>query len=178
MPLTKINNDSLFLSFNYTDTLETTYKIPTEQILYIHGKALRNDELILGHHDETLFQNEPIPQFNSEEEREMYYDVYAEDVRMLEAREVIKDYFRDTYKDTASRIQANSQFFKSLNHIGEIYIYGHSLSPIDFDYFYEIKKYASPNCQWYISYHDELELYNAHNFAQKLGIQNYQLIKF
>lgn len=31
----------VFLSFNYTDSLEELYKIPFAQILYIHGKAVK-----------------------------------------------------------------------------------------------------------------------------------------
>ena len=42
-----INRQCIFLNFNYTDTLERIYGIPSEYILYIHGKALRNDNLIV-----------------------------------------------------------------------------------------------------------------------------------
>lgn len=42
-------NDSMFLTFNYTDTLETLYCVPEKSILYIHGKADRGERLILGH---------------------------------------------------------------------------------------------------------------------------------
>ncbi len=41
--------DSLFLTFNYTDTLEELYKIPSNQILHIHGRALTDDSIIVGH---------------------------------------------------------------------------------------------------------------------------------
>lgn len=41
--------DSTFLTFNYSDTLESLYKIPNERILYLHGKANTDDELVLGH---------------------------------------------------------------------------------------------------------------------------------
>lgn len=50
-----INNNSLFLNFNYTDTLEKTYNICSENILYIHGKALNGDRLIIGHNDNSYF---------------------------------------------------------------------------------------------------------------------------
>lgn len=173
-----INSDCIFLTFNYTDTLENSYGIPPERILYIHGKALRGDNLILGHHENTLFQDEPIPQFQSEEEREIYYENYTEDVRITEAREIIKAYFRGTYKDTTSIIQQNRAFFYSLNSISEVYILGHSLSVIDFEYFVEIKKYVTLTCKWSISYHSDEDYYNAQNFISALGIQNYQLFYF
>jgi hypothetical protein len=176
MPSHIVAPDNLFLSFNYTDTLERVYGIPADHILYIHGKALRGDNLILGHHNETLVQDEPEPVFETEEEREIYYDNYSEDVRVLEAREIIKSYFKETFKDTTAIIEANHQFFSSLFRIQEIYIFGHSLSAIDFDYFLEIKRCTSPTCRWYISYHSEYDFYNAQDFVQSLGLHLYELI--
>ena len=173
-----ISRNCLFLNFNYTDTLETAYGISAGWILYIHGKALRGDRLILGHHSDTLFQDEPIPQFQSEEEREIYYDNYTEDVRIAEAQEIIKSYFRGTYKDTASIIGNNQAFFHSLTTINEVFVLGHSLSPIDFDYFIEIKKFVSPTCKWYISYYSQDDLYEAQKLIKTLGLQSYQLITF
>lgn len=178
IPNNIINSNCLFLNFNYTDTLEAVYGIPVGRILYIHGKALRGDNLILGHHDNTLFQDEPIPQFQSEEEREIYYENYTEDVRITEAKEIIKGYFRGTYKDTTLIIQQNQAFFYSLNSISEVYILGHSLSAIDFEYFLEIKKSVPLTCQWSISYHSDKDYYNAQNFISALGIQNYHLFYF
>ena len=173
-----INSDCLFLSFNYTDTLESSYGIPSERILYIHGKALRGDNLILGHHERTSFQDKPIPQFQSEEESELYYENYTEDIRIIEAREIIRTYFRVTYKDTSSIIQKNQAFFYSLSPISEVYVLGHSLSTIDFEYFCEIKKYVSLTCKWNISYHSCEDYCNAQNFISALDIQENNLFYF
>ncbi|MBK7632982.1 MAG: hypothetical protein IPJ13_00915 [Saprospiraceae bacterium] len=38
-PLVNLDINGLFLSFNYTDTLERYYKISRENIEYIHNKA-------------------------------------------------------------------------------------------------------------------------------------------
>ena len=67
-----LNRNCLFLNFNYTDTLEKVYGIPASNILYIHGNALRGNNLILGHHDATLFQGKTIPAFNAAEEHGIY----------------------------------------------------------------------------------------------------------
>ena len=56
LPSNILNKNCLFLNFNYTDTLEKVYNIPASNILYIHANALRGNNLILGHHDATLFQ--------------------------------------------------------------------------------------------------------------------------
>ena len=171
-----LNRNCLFLNFNYTDTLEKVYAIPASNILYIHGNALRGNNLILGHHDATLFQEKTIPAFNAAEEQGVYMEDIEEDFRLQEAREIIKDYFRKTYKDTASIIRYNQSFFNSLTTVNEVYIFGHSLSEIDFDYFAEIKKNVPLTCQWYISYHDNM--FNAQNLIRRLNIKNFQLFQF
>lgn len=173
-----LNRNCLFLNFNYTDTLEQVYDIPTTQILYIHGKASRGDNIIVGHHDAALFQEKATPAFNSAEEHEMYMDSLDEDFRLQEAREIIRGYFRKTYKDTASIIQQNKNFFNALQPTDEIYILGHSLSPIDFDYFIEIARSVLPSCKWYISYYSQEDFCQAQNFVNKLRLQNCQLITF
>lgn len=168
-----INAESIFLTFNYTDTLESSYGIPEERIVYIHGKALRGERLIVGHHDISLIEEEEVEEFWSDEERELYYQNCAEDVRIIEAKEIIKSYFKRTYKDTASIIQKNQNFFDALNLIDEIYIFGHSLAMTDFEYFLEIKKKVPLLCKWNISYHSEEDYYNVQNFVQKIGIDEY-----
>ena len=39
---------AFFITFNYTNTLETLYDIPSNSICYIHGKAENDEELIIG----------------------------------------------------------------------------------------------------------------------------------
>jgi len=173
-----INKNCLFLNFNYTDTLEKVYGIPTNRITYIHGNALRGDKLILGHHDDTLFQEKPLPVFNSEEEWELYCDNQNGDFRIGEAKQIIEEYFKETYKNTSSIIRHNHFFFEALPPTDEIYILGHSLSAIDFDYFVEVRKFVSPTCKWYISYYSQDDFYKAQNLVKALGLQSYQLITF
>ncbi len=171
-----INPKSIFLNFNYTDTLEKTYNIPAERILYVHGNAVRGDKLILGHHDKSLFQSEPEPIFNTEEERDMYYENLIDDVRIIEAQEIIKSYYKATYKDTASIIKYNYNFFNTLTDIKEIFILGHSLSDIDYDYFNIVAQKVSTDCKWYISYYNDDDYNNALNLIRILEVINYTLI--
>lgn len=166
-----INRKCIFMNFNYTDTLERIYGIPAENILYIHGKALRNDNLIVGHHDRTKFQVGAVTAFNAAEEHGRYFQDEEEDFRITEAREIIQNYYRETYKDTESIIQKNWYFFESLANITEVYILGHSLSDIDMAYFVKIRESVSPWCRWYISYYSENDVYHIEWFARKLNIE-------
>lgn len=50
-----IDTDSIFISFNYTNTLERHYHINSKQINYIHGDAQKeNCDLIFGHNNTNL----------------------------------------------------------------------------------------------------------------------------
>ena len=37
-------DDSYFINFNYTDTIEWLYKIPDDRVLHIHGRASKHDK--------------------------------------------------------------------------------------------------------------------------------------
>lgn len=128
--------DSLFLTFNYTETLESLYTIPAEQILYIHGKANSEEQLILGHG--------------------MSYKDLA---TIFEKRERIEsgDYVLQRAKDSAvysvynyrkpveDIINNNTEWFDRLYDRTHIHIYGHSLSSIDLPYFRKIFKCVDRN---------------------------------
>ena len=156
-----IDKNNLYINFNYTDTLEKVYNIPESNIIYIHGKALRGDKLIIGHH--YLDQMISKLQYKSD------------DFRIAEGKERIISYFRTTYKDTTTIISKNKSFFDSLSQIDELFIYGHSLSDIDYEYFETINKCVPKNCLWHIFYHDTADQQRALYLLQELGIVNYTL---
>jgi len=168
------SENNLFLTFNYTDTLERTYNIPDNRICYIHGKALRGDPLVLGHHDDSYFKPTPKPIFNSEEEADQYYDdLDDEDFRIQEAHKVLAQYFKFTYKDTKQIIKYHQGFFSQLSDVASIYILGHSMSLIDFDYFKEVHNHVDKNCEWVITYYSCEDFDNAQKLIQTLNIGNF-----
>lgn len=116
----------LYLSFNYTDTLEHVYGIPRDQILYIHGKAGENSNLIVGHGDKSTFEKDTIPNNLSEEEYNEYLEnMDYNDVRENEADDIIKNYFKTTYKNTQRLIVQSQGFIKYLSSMKEIFILGY-----------------------------------------------------
>jgi hypothetical protein len=169
-----INNDNLYLTFNYTNVLESVYNIKTQNILYIHGKANRGDKLITGHSnkDFTIYKK---PVFNSPEEEDEYYG--EQDFREQQANDIIKNYFKRTYKNVKAIIEHNESYFKQFKGIQKVYVLGHSISEIDIPYFKEVKKYVDTNCKWYVSYYTENEISVMRNNLNGLGITNIQFIE-
>ena len=139
IPLGKIIKDrnstgDLFLTFNYTETLETMYGVKTDQICYIHGKRFVSDKLIIGHGN-TLNRD--------------FYN------RIPTAADTLEDAIRMLKKDTAQIIQKNAAFWDDIGkaNIEEIYSFGFSFSDVDMPYIRKVISKLTDNTIWYLYIH-------------------------
>ncbi len=57
-----------------------------------------------------------------------------------------------------------TDFFKSLQDTTDIYVYGHSYSMVDKDYYEEIRKNVNLETKWHLGYHDD----NSRDAAESL----------
>lgn len=120
----------MFLSFNYTETLEVLYGIPEECICHIHGKRGGKQRILVGH--------------GMKEIREFHVHIGAD--------EILQKIDIGLKKDTAGAYKKNKEFFQKIGKgkITEIYSYGFSFSDVDMFY---IKKICSDmdteNVIWY-----------------------------
>ena len=161
----KINPRSIYLTFNYTDTLGKLYGVHSDQILHIHNKVKsENSTLILGH---SRNPNE-IPSLNK--------DIEDLDVRIAEGNQLLDDYFAKTYKNTNQIINENSPFFESLVDIVEIYIIGHSMSYVDLKYYEEIINHVDrTRVTWIVDYYKEDSISQRLKVLTDLGISETQV---
>lgn len=173
------DSSTLYLNFNYTDTLERVYNIDRQRILYIHGKAAEGTKLILGHHDESYCNNTTTDSNKmSEAEYEEYCnDMMGRDFRVVEAEKIIKNYFKTTYKDTKKIVMQNKMFFSQLYDCKKVFILGHSLSYIDYEYFQAVRYNTPSDCMWFISYYSSNDYDNALKLVESLQIQHYKIAK-
>ena len=59
----KFTEDNFYLTFNYTETLERIYDIPSTQICHIHGSRLvKGDDYVFGHNNkrDVIVHNEDV----------------------------------------------------------------------------------------------------------------------
>jgi len=169
-PINPIKNEksSIFLTFNYTRTLEELYEISDDIVLHIHGKSGQDDsEIILGH---SWNPNE-IPDLNNVSNPE---DI---DSRVMEGNELINIYFSQTYKPSQKVISEHRSFFSTLKKIETIYVIGHSISEVDYLYFEEVVKYVSADTKWIVTYYGEDELQRHISTIQSLGITHVKFSK-
>ena len=139
----------LYISFNYTDTLERVYGVVENRIVYIHGKASRGDELIYGHgKNQFVLENDVMKK----------YHLHRSD-----------DFFTaGTYGNSESELTSHVSFWQKYIQLGLYYdvlrpavsgasnvcVYGLSFSKVDFPYLQWIVE-KNPNLRWRVSWHSE-----------------------
>ena len=195
-----IDNEAIFLSFNYTLFLESEYGVPSDRICYIHGN--RKDKfgsLVLGHHsdDRGAFerwrhknQNRKRYRHVQKDAKGRYFsndklaylaffkrDYYNGNWRLpirfyaIEAAEDrLEKYYQDNFKNTGGIIDANMGFFDSLSDIEKITIIGCSLGDVDMEYFRQIRASVKADALWEFSYHTDYDKRRVEMFCEELEI--------
>ena len=144
------SEEDLFLSFNYTNTLEELYKIPDKKVLHIHGSVAKSYErLIMGHRNMRQIESTVRNHDNAVSE---FSDSASAVFRCT------LEFLEKTYKDTAMIIEKHEDFFDSISEKGieEVVVIGSSLSNIDCPYFERIRDEG--NFKWSIYYYDPEEI--------------------
>lgn len=159
-----LESDSIFLNFNYTDTLEKYYGIKTSRILYIHGRAKNPDDtLILGHGvDPSEFEEEKEnqPEGLNEEELERWRDHMADkyEYSYSSGKEELMSYFKTSYKSTDEIIKDNLIHFQEFSEVKKIIVLGHSISKVDQPYFRKIIDMLQGKAvTWTVTYYSDSE---------------------
>lgn len=119
--------NSVFVNFNYTRTLELLYDIPEGNILHIHGSAFKSEKLVFGHNSSH---------------RGMFYAFDAEKVS-----DALDTYEKNPYE----YIFKNKTFFRKIEDVKHIHIYGLSLSPVDINYLDWIYQNTPSSTDWEFS---------------------------
>lgn len=155
-----------YLSFNYTDTLETVYKIPESNIRHIHGSSRTGgNTLIYGCQDDPI----PLTVLDKEEDDDLQYLVRYKTAELLN---------NGLKKNTNEIITNNRDFFARLSNTKKVFVIGHSLAEVDWPYFNEIRKYIAKDAKWQISYHSMIEKIRFQSSSLFIGRQNVQFKRF
>lgn len=146
--------DSIFINFNYTKTLEDLYGINPGNVLHIHGCIDSDENFIIGHgkSDEELRYmntvNLPDPPDNlSSEEYAQFYDEVAncgQEFHEQLATEAAINGVASQRKPVAELIKKHTPFFEAIKNVIYIHVYGLSMSDVDMPYLeYFASKYNS-----------------------------------
>ena len=161
----------LYISFNYTDTLERVYGIEEYRIVYIHGKASRGDELIYGHgKNQFVLENEVMKKYN----------LHRSD-----------DFFiAGSYGNSESELTSHVSYWQKYIQLGSYYdvlrpavmgankvcVYGLSFSEVDYPYLQWISE-KNRNLRWQVSWHTEKDKERIMNTFWVLGVKEYEMFE-
>lgn len=90
--------------------------------------------------------------------------------------DLIGQYDEELTKNSQEIIKNHQDFFEGLACTDQIVVIGHSLSPVDWDYFIEVKKKAE-NVHWYFGIHGLNDLRNMSKLTKSLDIKNYSVFR-
>ena len=159
----KINKHSIFLTFNYTDTLERVYKIDSDNIKHIHGYVKnKKEELVIGH------CNQKAISYALEKKKEA--EINFVDFAISTFDRVLK-YCDSTLKRTSKIIDENAEYFKSLSDVDEVIIIGHSLNTVDMPYFKKVLNSIRKDAIWKAYYFEDADEKTFEKVLDNLGIR-------
>lgn len=163
------NKTDLFMSFNYTDTLERVYGI--NGVLHIHGgvSSCTDTPPIMGHGNKKLI------------------DMYREKAKVAQEEFVeweesicnaVANYEQALYKDTGKIILDNEDFFTSLSDIDRVVCFGSSFGEVDIPYLKRIDKAVKTTTKWEVYYHDAESCKTLKRVFEAVGISKKHEISF
>lgn len=144
------DKNDLFISFNYSCTLEKIYKINPTNIVHLHGFAKEHyneGEIIVGHGTKKPI----IPKYKGKSNT--LSDLFAADVY-----EDNKKIFQDLYKDPSKHIPKLEPIIEQIRLCRKIIILGHSLSSVDAEYFRFIARTIPSQTTIHVYYHNTSDL--------------------
>lgn len=147
----QFDQTTVFVNFNYTETLEAYYGVNLARIFYIHGRRGTTDRLIVGHDSDP-----PQAQHKDDLPDIQYNPFYA--------------YLRQTRKPVESIEPKLWNWLTGFPAIDRISVRGHSLGYVDLPYFKMVAK-AYPSALWSFSYYGDDELCDIQNAISGLGVE-------
>ena len=173
---------SIFLTFNYSLTLEKLYGIPADRVKHIHGNALDKESIIVGHgRDYGSYRNdledempEPPSDLPTEEYERWLEDAadrYSDDYPTSQAKDAAAYAIKDIQKNVPSIIAKNREFFQSLKDIEKIHIYGFSFAEVNLPYLIEVTHNVNmESIEMEISYYSDNDKKKAETFCELMSL--------
>lgn len=183
----KLNRDnSAFLTFNYTKTLEDLYNIDKCNILHIHGCVDDEENFIFGHgkSEKEIREENTYNNISEDDTKNLSDDEYFElQQEMADSHPYHEQLAEDAAiagvasqrKPVYDIINRNADFFNNIKSVKNIYVYGLSFSEVDLPYLEEvIKKVRHPFWE-FSDYNNEIKA-KIESFVKKEQISKYKII--
>ena len=165
--LADLSPDDYYITFNYTNVLETKYHVPRNHICYIHNDTTNQPYLrpVIGHGEDykqietrVLLHQEKVNEIVSRHGKPGWCEDENQYVEFI--LKCFQELIGSLKKLPSNNIACNMDYFARLNSLkfAEVYIWGHSLADVDVPYFEKIFSLESVKfAKWYVSYHGDKE---------------------
>lgn len=142
------NTDDTFINFNYTPTLEDTYKIPERNILHIHGRTYRESCCNYDEYDYWKYPDAWLD-YGYGEANLKYSNKLNSDEALAFSR------ISDLYTEFKKTIRADclKDFMESAE-FDSMKIIGHSLGEVDMPYFSIINQHLTADAEIIVFLHE------------------------
>ena len=178
------NKDSVFLTFNYTKTLEDLYEIDARQVCHIHGVIDDEDSMVVGHGMgieglKDMLESQK-PRAGEIFDKRLHINTKL-NIATPEHTELATDSTLDSMislkKDVEECIERKKRFFNDILDVQTIYVYGFSFSSIDMPYIEKIVRRTKSDAHWVFSWHSPDDEIRIMDFVIRYNIQNFSMIK-
>ncbi len=188
-----IDYNARFLTFNYTDFIESQYGIDCSRIKYIHGnRRSGRDSIVVGHGgDDEAFdewwssKRYNKPRYNKKGKRYFKRDcawkTYRSQLPEYEGiAEGTQEYYEESRKPVEKILRDNDAYFMDLYGIETIYVFGFSFNQIDMPYIRRIIECnnAPDRIHWNISYFSDTDKLKAESALSSFGINVDSQVEF
>lgn len=139
-----ISDDNLYLSFNYTETLEYSYGISDNRVFHIHGRCGYTTSLLMGHGDIKIIDalKKEIPDYSLEPKRNSIIQSFI-------------TYLKASFKDVKSIIQDYRQYLALYCGVENVHIIGFSFNDLDIPYIDTVFNNLKKDSEVYVYYHND-----------------------
>lgn len=170
--------NAFFINFNYTRTLEDTYRIPYYMVWHPHGAVGDvNTEYVLGHGksrqqlEQELEQQEPQPPVELDDDELQEFYASNSDLVIDRAKDATLSAVASLRKPVAKIIEQNKELWSRLMDVREIYILGFSFAEVDEPYLAKIvENIHKDSVRWIISQFSKTDIERIHKFIEKYNI--------
>jgi hypothetical protein len=175
-----INKNALFVTFNYTTTLEKLYGITPGNIFHIHGhvdfadgsidsgRAKKQIQFGSVDNDIVLIEKEMIKKYGDD-------DFYAVSIEPG-VNHIIN--FCEAVSKNLERNYAQLKSFIERPKIDEVIVMGHSIMGVDFPYYSKVIVPALYGCRWKFYWHSNKDQDNIESFINQFPLKNYTIVEW
>lgn len=142
----RFGNDSYFISFNYTDTLQHRFHVLNDDVEYIHGDATDAESIVFGH------TTHPELPFSELMKQDFIINLKGGKSKRLQGLYLVESALYETDKHVQDNIDDLCEFMALADvHIEDfenIYVLGFSFSETDYEYIEFLVKATQKGCDF------------------------------